>query len=135
MRGIHLADVSCPMCRHHTESVNHLLLHCHMADLFWTSIAQWCNIPSFKARSIEHLYLISKASSNKNEGQRKLKAIFTIGLWFLWKARNDMVFNNIQWSVSRLTEEVKIWSVIWINNRHKKGSHIWNSWKTYISPS
>ncbi|KAK1419555.1 hypothetical protein QVD17_28740 [Tagetes erecta] len=132
-RGIIIENQACLICNSHPETVEHLLLHCPGSNMIWTSLSQWCNIPSFHVDSIKGLLDHSNNINTTTSARKKIKLIFITAMWVIWKARNDMVFNNKLWNINRLVDDVKTWSSLWINNREKNGISVWNSWSTHMS--
>ncbi|GKB98958.1 hypothetical protein Tco_0985095 [Tanacetum coccineum] len=76
-----------------TESVEHVLLHCKWAFLFWGSLLRWWNMSWVLPSSI------SEFVQDWNEGMpanfRKIwKLIGPYAIWQIWLARNEATFND-----------------------------------------
>lgn len=57
-REITLSCVLCPLCRKHTEYVQHLFLTCEITQKVWDSYNKWIGI-----LSVRHYYLINHSRS------------------------------------------------------------------------
>ncbi|KAL4575150.1 hypothetical protein LXL04_021992 [Taraxacum kok-saghyz] len=116
-RGVQLPSTACVLCGDADESELHLFLHCSWATEVWASIATWCELN----RLIKFLLSPIKKVAN---------AIVLAAIWFIWKARNDIIFNNKVALSSRVVEEVKSNSFMWVKNRGK--AHItWDNWSRF----
>lgn len=119
--GIQIDDPSCLVCTHILETARHIFLGCLNADLVWTEISQWFNIPFYKVDFLEDLF--QQASSvMANDTRRRIRTILIMVRWHIWKARNDKIFNNSPWSLPCIIKYIKTWSATLINNLTKKGN-------------
>ncbi|XP_023644490.1 uncharacterized protein LOC111832411 [Capsella rubella] len=87
-------DRSCPRCGAEEESINHLLFECPPALQVW-ALSNIPTIPgSFPSTSLfanmDHLLWRTKEQGIAEE----FVECFPWILWFIWKARNEKVFNN-----------------------------------------
>lgn len=87
-------DRACPRCGAASETVNHLLFESPAAVRVWER-SPIPSIPGFFPSeaiftNFDHLLWRAKESNV----QEKALASFPWMLWFLWKARNEKVFNN-----------------------------------------
>ncbi|CAN1776652.1 Putative ribonuclease H protein At1g65750 [Linum perenne] len=79
------ADGRCIRCNHGSESASHILCDCHFAGALWSGLGFPITDPLWSADFNEWL-------QRHLTGANSL--LFGIGLWHLWKARNDIVFNG-----------------------------------------
>ena len=108
-------DRSCPRCGHEEESLNHLLFLCPPALQTW-ALSYIPTLPGlFPSESpYENFdYLLLRAT--KNGAPRNVLARFPWIAWFIWKARNEKIFNNTQIlppeTVLHATQEEENWRV------------------------
>ncbi|KAJ0490643.1 hypothetical protein HanRHA438_Chr12g0569991 [Helianthus annuus] len=50
---------------------------------------------------------------------------------YIWKSRNDWVFNGYKGSTGRIVDEVKEMSFLWIKERSKLKNLVWDRWKDF----
>ncbi|XP_033134838.1 uncharacterized protein LOC117127923 [Brassica rapa] len=108
-------DRSCPRCGGDDESINHLLFQCPPALQTWAL----SDIPSGPGRfTSESIYenfdfLLSRALERGVSKQRLAK--FPWIMWYVWKARNDKLFNGVEISpldsLHKVTQEGDEWLV------------------------
>ncbi|CAN1328316.1 Putative ribonuclease H protein At1g65750 [Linum perenne] len=84
----HLTDNnSCPRCNSHEESVSHVLRDCQFAANVWSALNLHVACP-IQNSAEEWIMAGFKHPQNM---------LFGIGCWYLWKARNDLIFSaNLQ---------------------------------------
>ena len=85
----------CPVCGMQSESINHLLRECQFALYFWSKFrAPNANLSSQSQSLGEWLY--DNCHSNRvHHNSIPWSMIFPFAVWFLWKHRNKVVFDNI----------------------------------------
>ncbi|CAN1845039.1 Putative ribonuclease H protein At1g65750 [Linum perenne] len=95
------SDGGCIRCAHGCESTSHIFRDCNFALEFWRCMGFQDSAPNgsadFKAWLKHNL-----------TGTRSL--LFDIGLWQLWKARNELVFNGARTDASGLSHKAHAWS-------------------------
>ncbi|KAF3495542.1 hypothetical protein DY000_02054171 [Brassica cretica] len=85
---------TCPRCGQHEETVNHMLFECPFATQTWSLETLPIDPGEFPRPSIfdNFDYLLHRI--HKRNGTEECLARIPWILWFLWKARNEKVFNN-----------------------------------------
>ncbi|KAL8250845.1 hypothetical protein R6Q59_034538 [Mikania micrantha] len=73
------------------------------------------------------LKLEREMESKKNMGQ----SLIFITLWAIRKARNDRIFNNIKKESTKVVEEIKVLSLLWIKNKAKLNLVQWMDWSNF----
>lgn len=108
-------DRSCPRCGDTEESINHLLFLCPPALQCWAL----SNVPASSGffpraslfENFDYLLLRAKENGVPEEALAKFPWI----IWFIWKARNEMLFNGKQIqppdTIQHAIEEEENWRV------------------------
>lgn len=91
---------SCPFCALSPETPVHLLLQCPFASNIWFAILSWWQVTWICPSSLPGLieFWFSNPFQNLEESCWNT-TLYTV-LWSVWKARNDLVFKDIQHVVS-----------------------------------
>lgn len=104
----------CALCG--TESLNHIMLHCHFVWNIWSSIIKWWGIQQVVRGTVEGLLQWwSDWKFNKVELQI-WKAIPITIFWSVWKHRNDVIFNEVQPNNEDLCEIFKVRVAMWLKS-------------------
>ena len=115
-----VSDNGCDKCPA-TESVHHLALHCQLANSLWSKLGM--AIEATTAAIIEHF----TEGIEKRVSDPAWPVCFAACLWWLWKARNDRVFNRRQMMDTELfrrtSEELMLWS--FRSTKHKNRIEQW----------
>ncbi|KAJ0638467.1 putative RNA-directed DNA polymerase [Helianthus annuus] len=130
-RNIQVNSDRCAICGDYAETSEHLFVSCHLAQTVWALITQWCKIPVFFAfgiKDILDLHLFVKSSTKK---KKIIQAIVHVTFWSIWAARNKLIFDGSYPEVSKILEEVKVMSYLWVKNRSKDAAITLESWKRF----
>lgn len=127
-RGLNLSTVLCPLCMTSEETVDHLFRSCAIVRDIWNWFTNWCNIKEVQDSNLEH-FLLSISDQGKSRNQQKfLEAAYGAVLWFIWKERNNVVFNGKHFSGSSIIVKVQASLFTWIKYRSNRKSIIWFMW-------
>ncbi|XP_055959748.1 uncharacterized protein LOC130014828 [Mercurialis annua] len=92
-RGILTSENSkCDLCED-DESSMHIVLHCKYAWFFWSSLLQKSNLSWVSPSSLDQFFW-NWNSLSSGRHKKLWKLIWFFGIWHLWKARNNRVFND-----------------------------------------
>jgi hypothetical protein len=91
-------------CVHSPESANQLFLHCNLAHRVWYEVFKWLGVVIVMPPSIMSLFA-SFSDEAKNKRIRR-------GFRF-WRARNNVIFNNINKEPLEIVEDIKVLSCRW----------------------
>lgn len=110
-RGLNL-DLRCKICKYATESIEHVLFKCSMAQEAW-SIAGFQSLPQVGNLSVlEGMSSYLHMMSDVLIPQEQRRAIIWIQ-WIIWKNRNMLLYADTQESliiqVQKAMEEARIW--------------------------
>lgn len=86
-------DDSCHICHHLVEDTNHILRKCSSAEEVWMRVApNECSKNSWKNPFREWISNNVRRSTRENP---EWNVKFAIVLWWLWRWRNDEIFNEV----------------------------------------
>jgi len=106
-------DKKCPRCGANEETINHLLFDCPPARQVWALSGIPSSLSRFPSPSIynnlDYLYWRAKEIGASEESLR----IFPWIMWYIWKARNRKIFENIcvqpQDTLGLAIQEEEVW--------------------------
>lgn len=118
----------CVACGRSNESVLHLFLHCELATNVWLELMRWLGggfiIPP---NLFIHWECWNDAGANKNI--RKGRGLIWLAtIWVLWNARNDKIFNGVNYGVDSILDTVKVLSWRWAMARLKAPICLYYEW-------
>ncbi|KAI8529911.1 hypothetical protein RHMOL_Rhmol11G0011700 [Rhododendron molle] len=108
---------NCPICSASSETPSHLLLLCTFAWNIYCDIFTWWNISWICPSSITSLIDFWFSNSFHNLEEICWNTTLYAGLWFIWKARNDLVFNNSIPTVEGVVDLIKLRVAFWVKGR------------------
>ena len=128
MRGINISLDLCPVCSNEVETEEHLFHSCTGASEIWKWFFNWCNLKMEQYATLDLLLpnLIDRGKTAKE--RQLLEADVGCILWFVWKARNNVVFNNKNLSATMVMDDVQASLYTWIKYRGKISSVLWCNW-------
>ncbi|KAL4561275.1 hypothetical protein LXL04_033439 [Taraxacum kok-saghyz] len=126
-RGVHIPSSNCVFCKVEEESELHLFLQCAWVKEIWASIALWCELDFAGIDSLGQVLKLFHTLLQSPVQKKVTNTITLATFWFIWKARNDAIFNNKKAASCMVVEEVKSNTFLWIKNRGKV-SLSWDSW-------
>ncbi|XP_071726794.1 uncharacterized protein [Rutidosis leptorrhynchoides] len=94
-RGIDLDSVRCPACDDDIESINHSVILCKTAFDIWERIYKWWNLNLTIFADINELIKGSNSQFHTATGASIWQAIVWVTSYYIWKNRNDHVFNKM----------------------------------------
>ncbi|XP_021990974.1 uncharacterized protein LOC110887709 [Helianthus annuus] len=130
-RNIDIGDPSCPFCGEYDETCDHIFAACHFAQVVWLVIAQWCKIPPIIAFGLKDLLDAHVAVVGSKKKKKVFSAIFQVVIWSIWKMRNEVIFGNEYPNISKVVDESKSMSFLWIKYQLKSLDWTWNEWRNF----
>ncbi|KAG2324492.1 hypothetical protein Bca52824_007220 [Brassica carinata] len=109
------SDRSCPRCGNGEESINHFLFLCPPALQTW-ALSDIPTIPGhFQSESLVENFDYLLLRAKKRGTPENVLARFPCIVWYIWKARNDKIFNGNDIlppdTVEHATREEEKWRV------------------------
>ena len=116
--GIQMAS-RCPLCGRNEESLDHLLLHCHSIwRLYLEAMGGIISIPGLSwacPRSAKELLEGWSCSTIRKKTKNLWMAAPLYLFWAIWRERNRIVFDNVDFCFSRLKTSFISIFVYWAN--------------------
>jgi len=119
-RGIVVVEW-CVMCKKHGESVDHLLLHCDVAWIVWSSFYRLFGVEWVMPSSVVDLLSAWGTLLVRGPVHRIWKQVHLCVLWGLWRERNSRLFDDVEVQVGALCRNVLNMLYIWVS-AHSLGS-------------
>ena len=89
-------------CSTNGESVNHLLLHCPIAQDLWNLVFILFGISWVMPRGVEELFECWSGKRGNSESGAIWKAVPHCLMWCIWRERNSQTFSGEEQSVPML---------------------------------
>ncbi|KAL9278395.1 putative ribonuclease H domain, reverse transcriptase zinc-binding domain-containing protein [Arabidopsis thaliana] len=138
-RGIHI-DLTCKMCGKETETICHVLFHCHVAKQSWGL----SNIPApemgFSKNSVflNLFHLLNRAE--RRDSLTNNTQVFPWLLWHIWKSRNSFVFEGKRYDANSILVKAREDAETWMaanksdapatNTSLSTSSHTHHTWRS-----
>ena len=116
------------MCNTDEESTRHLFLHCEVARLVWLRLMVWMNCSFIIPPNLFVHWDCWCGESGNKKVINGLRLVWHTAVWLLWKARNDIIFNNSTCEVDDLVEKIKVLSWRWMLYRTKISACLFYEW-------
>ena len=100
-RGFQLAN-RCPMCKEEEENLGHLFLHCPTIWRFWALLISLSGMEWVCLLRIRDLMMGWSTFPIRKEAKKLWKAALSSLLWAVWKERNRVTFDNLNFSSHRI---------------------------------
>lgn len=96
-------DPCCVLCKTESETHEHLFFGCSYSSYFWQRCRLKLGLRLWRrcSKSSEIADLL-KSCKEDNQCSELRKLVFNAAIWFLWRERNDRIFNNIFTHKSKL---------------------------------
>jgi hypothetical protein len=113
----------CCMCKTNGESVNHLLLHCPIAQDLWNLVFILFGISWVMPRGVEDLFACWSGKRENSESGAIWKAVPHCLMWCLWRERNSRTFSGEEQSVPMLKFSFLNTLFEWLKASHLISAH------------
>jgi len=129
-RDIQLQSNLCGACIDNEENADHALINCPFARQVWMEVLDWCGVQSLLPENVmEALELVATLGNKRDKLTSFRMAIIYGTIWYLWRARNDRVFNSIRASPSTVIGLSKSQTFLWIKRRLEVRNLEWSDWE------
>ena len=122
-RGLPHQD-SCPLCNQHEETIQHLLVGCVFAKQVWHWMGTITGRPDFEPHDGEGLSDWCLRQDRCSTHRKSTRAKCMLGMWIIWKHRNDIVFNSVVPSLFATLLRIREEGVLWVRAGLLKGNTV-----------
>ncbi|KAL5153357.1 hypothetical protein HKD37_19G052923 [Glycine soja] len=129
-RNVDLVNELCPFCQTSSESASHLLFSCHKVMPLWWEFNTWVKEDrALHCRPMEHfLQQYSIAGLKASNTRRKIWWI--AATMSLWKLRNDVIFHNQPFQISKLVDNTNFLTWSWLRGWEKDFNAPFHQWSS-----
>ncbi|KAI3704850.1 hypothetical protein L1987_75079 [Smallanthus sonchifolius] len=127
-RNCFSGDSTCVLCDDFDESADHLLCACSVASNVWSMVSRWCRVSPIFAFSVRDLLSLSDISGLGEMAKEAFQGILIVGVWCIWRARNNKRFTNTQKTAHDIFLDIKSLGFLWYRNRSKNKGICWANW-------
>ncbi|CAN1725453.1 hypothetical protein LINPERHAP1_LOCUS91 [Linum perenne] len=92
-KGLQLVN-RCALCLSHLESVDYIFLHCDFTSMVWNQLSSALSIFGPKPVDMADLVIAWKGMNCVSILAPTMKVFLHAFFWFIWKERNDRIFND-----------------------------------------
>ncbi|XP_021986536.1 uncharacterized protein LOC110882973 [Helianthus annuus] len=131
-RGIPLLDCSCPRCGMNAEDPDYIFFNCIWSRSVWWNMLIWMRINfPVEISNIKDLFGFIQNRPGSSKWKRVVYTVALATVWWIWKARNEMVFERRFIPVGIIVEQVKEDAYLWISNRSKLIQASRENWRMF----
>jgi hypothetical protein len=124
---------TCGWCVDSQESDIHLLLHCNFAQSVWRAVCNWLGLNITIPPNLYILFLCFVDGAVSKRVRKGFLLIWHSTLWFLWKTRNDLIFNNVFKVPSEVVDEIMVTTWRWSVHRLNIAPCLLYEWQRQLS--
>ncbi|CAK8536393.1 unnamed protein product [Lathyrus sativus] len=104
----------CAFCSSSIEDVSHLFFSCSKSSLVWNRICEWVDIEYISEDCCSLHAKVWKSRLPGHCKEYKINSIWFISCWSLWRARNNIIFNNASIDIEDIVFDIKVFSWNWL---------------------
>nr|KAJ0200215.1 hypothetical protein LSAT_V11C600306310 [Lactuca sativa] len=127
-RGVGVTSTRCLFCINGVDDTDHLLIACDLAKEVFKWIFKWCDVPFVPFSSVSEALNFAAKWGNCPKKRKVFLAILYGGLWSIWKGRNDMLFNQVPTTISKVVDNIITMVFGWVKHRGNFGNCNWANW-------
>ena len=132
-----LSPAWCVLCRKDNESIDHLLIHCQVANGLWAQLRREAGVLGALPEKCKGLLMDEVIGFGSNKMARVMwRAMVMSLMWSLWLERNARIFSAKEMCPQDVFEKAKFLASLWAStDKAFKGfpfSLIVNNWRDII---
>ena len=129
-RQVDLANDSCPFCQNHPKSSSHMFFTCQKVLPLWWEFNTWVKEPrALPCRPMDHFLQHSSIAGSKASNSRR-RIWWIAATRSIWKLRNDMIFHNQSFHISKLVDNTNFLTWSWLRGWEKDFNAPFHQWST-----
>ncbi|RZB87009.1 WD repeat-containing protein 55 [Glycine soja] len=118
-RHVDLVNDLCPFCQSNSESASHLFFTCQKVLPLWWEFNTWVKEDrALHCRSMDHFLQHSSIAGSKASNTRR-KIWWIAATRSIWKLRNDVIFHNQPFHISKLVDNTNFLTWSWLRGWEK----------------
>ncbi|KAH1219371.1 MMS19 nucleotide excision repair [Glycine max] len=118
-RQIVLQNVLCPFCQSQVESASHLFFTCYKVMPLWWEFNSWVKEDRvLHSKPMDNFLQHCSLAGSRNSNRRR-KIWWIAATRSIWSLRNDMVFNNQSFDISKLMDRTIYLTWSWLRGWEK----------------
>ena len=134
-RQIVLQNDLCPFCQSQVESASHLFFSCHKIMPLWWEFYSWVKeVRALHSNPMENFLQHCSLAASRNSNRRR-KVWWIVATRSIWNLRNDMIFNNQPFVISKLVDNSIFLTWSWLRGWEKDFNVPFHQWSSNMSLS
>lgn len=125
------SDINCGFCGVTTEITDHIFFECSFPYQLWMEVYNWFGFSTAITRGMKSHFLQNIYLWPKRKGREAWMVVWFAVIWLLWKARNKIIFENVQPDPLQLLDDVKAVSWTWIKAKGEGSSYSFVDWLSF----
>ncbi|XP_050217492.1 uncharacterized protein LOC126668329 [Mercurialis annua] len=89
-----ISSDTCSLCNDKSETMDHLFFGCVYSDCIWKGVLVWLGIRRQINPWRREISWFVRRAKGRSEIAKKRRLSFAAAVYFIWRARNEAVFNN-----------------------------------------
>ncbi|XP_006574198.1 uncharacterized protein [Glycine max] len=132
-RQIQLDNDLCPLCQSQPETVSHLFFTCDKVLPLWWEFFTWVKKDRVLQYSPMDNFLQHSSIAGGKDTNRRWKIWWLAARKSIWKSRNDLVFHNHSFDISKLVDSCIFLTWTWLKGWEKNFSVPFHQWSSAMS--
>ncbi|KAL6516895.1 hypothetical protein OROHE_018183 [Orobanche hederae] len=108
----HNGEIRCRLCNSKDENGDHIFFECDISYKIWMECLGWLRIAApLHRKPIENLLFFSRCLRGV-KGKHFAISLWLCVIWAIWRGRNDLLFNDKEFSILSIVDDIKarLWS-------------------------
>ncbi|XP_076919810.1 uncharacterized protein LOC143580751 [Bidens hawaiensis] len=106
-RNIDIGNTQCIFCDESEETVDHVFTGCGFSMTVWEGILRWCSLPNFFVFSLKDVIEMHRMDGLSPLRKEIIRGVVMTCCWRIWRARNEMIFDDKRCKVVEIVADVK----------------------------
>ncbi|KAL2898326.1 Cytochrome c551 peroxidase [Bienertia sinuspersici] len=99
-----IEDQMCCLCSNGNESHSHLFFECDYSKACMAMLANWVGLQAQQKTLQQLVQRIARNCKGDKLRRQAYSAIINALVYFIWRARNDKMWNNHKWTVEQVVQ-------------------------------
>jgi len=132
-RHVSIENDLCPFCQNKAEFASHLFFLCHKIMPLWWEFYSWVKEPRVLHCKPMDNFLQHSPMSGLQNTNRRWKIWWIAATISIWKLRNDIIFSNHSFVISRLLDNTIFLSWSWMRGWEKDFNIPFHQWSSSMA--